>query len=250
VLCADCDNAAAARRAEQVRKSLGELAQAKMEGRTVTVSFGVTEIQPGDTPETMLRRADRALLMAKAKGRNVVVQLGSGSSGETVETRPAAWARAAARPKETLEQELITPVPVRIAIEKLRGFVADHRARIASIDGNRVQLEIDGRGAGRLRRLTDRLRGLRIDLCFEEERLQGDGGGQASAAGGTTRTKIKIVISPRTNRDRRRSEAMAQAREVLMSFRSYLMAAEEGTLPPAGPLQRVARILAPWLVRK
>ena len=129
VLCADCDNATAARRAEQVRKSLGELAQAKMEGRTVTVSFGVTEIQPGDTPETMLRRADRALLMAKAKGRNVVVQLGSGSGGETVETRPAAWAPAAARPKETLEQELITPVPVRMAIEKLRGFVADHRAQ-------------------------------------------------------------------------------------------------------------------------
>ncbi len=92
MLCADCDNATAARRAEQVRKSLGELAQAKMEGRTVTVSFGVTEIQPGDTPETMLRRADRALLLAKAKGRNVVVQLGSGRGGETVETRPAASA--------------------------------------------------------------------------------------------------------------------------------------------------------------
>ena len=70
VLCADCDNASAARRAEQIRKSLGQLAQPKMNGRSVTVSFGVTEIQPGDTPETMLRRADRALLMAKANGRN------------------------------------------------------------------------------------------------------------------------------------------------------------------------------------
>ncbi len=83
ILCADCDNAAAARRAEQIRKSLSQLAQPKMNGRTVTASFGVTEIQPGDTPETMLRRADRALLMAKANGRNTVVQLGTGIGGET-----------------------------------------------------------------------------------------------------------------------------------------------------------------------
>ena len=83
VLCADCDNATAARRAEQIRKALSQIAQPKMDGRTVTVSFGVTEIQPGDTPETMLRRADRALLMAKANGRNTVVQLGGGSGGET-----------------------------------------------------------------------------------------------------------------------------------------------------------------------
>ncbi len=137
-----------------------------------------------------------------------------------------------------------------MAIEKLRGFVADHRARIVSIDGNRVRLEIDGRVAGRLRRLTDRPRGLRIDLCFEEERFQGEGEGKVSGAGRTTRTKIKIAISPRTKRDRRRDDAMAQAREVLMSFRSYLMAAKEGTLPPAGPLTRVARALAPWLTRK
>ena len=60
MLCADCDNAAAARRAEQVRIALSQMRQPKMEGHTITVSFGVTEIQPGDTAETMLRRADRA----------------------------------------------------------------------------------------------------------------------------------------------------------------------------------------------
>ena len=55
--------------------------------RTITASFGVTEVQPGDTAETMLRRADRALLMAKAKGRNMVVQQGTGSSGSPSERR-------------------------------------------------------------------------------------------------------------------------------------------------------------------
>ena len=77
VLCTDCDNATAARRTEQIRMNLCHMPQLKMGSRQVTASFGVTEIQPGDTPETMLRRADRALLLAKAKGRNCVVQLGA-----------------------------------------------------------------------------------------------------------------------------------------------------------------------------
>ena len=82
VLCADCDNASAVRRAKQICKALSQLSQPKMGGRSVTVSIGTTEVQPGDTAETMLRRADRALLMAKAAGRNTVVQLGTGIGGE------------------------------------------------------------------------------------------------------------------------------------------------------------------------
>jgi len=40
---------------------------------SVTVSAGVAEAEPGDTAETLLRRADRALYEAKASGRNQVV---------------------------------------------------------------------------------------------------------------------------------------------------------------------------------
>ena len=145
VLCADCDNATAARRAEQIRKALSQIPQPKMDGRTVTVSFGVTEIQPGDTPETMLRRADRALLMAKASGRNSVVQLGTGTGGENETRRDRRRLVLGVGPARTelLEQDLVTPVPVKMAIEKLRGFVADHQAKIIAINGNQVQLEID-----------------------------------------------------------------------------------------------------------
>ena len=78
VLCADCNNAAAAKRAEQMRKRLAEMHHPSLKGRRITASFGVTELQPGDTPETMLRRADRGLLQAKDQGRNQVMQLGDG----------------------------------------------------------------------------------------------------------------------------------------------------------------------------
>lgn len=248
MLCADCDNATVFRRAEQCRKAFGQISYAKMEGRSVTASFGVTEIQPGDTPETMLRRADRALLMAKAQGRNIVVQLGSGSSVDEAVAEKGFWSRSAARPALVLEQDLLTPVPIKVAIEKLRGFVADHRAKIVSIDGNHVKLEIDDR-AGKMRRRSDRSMTFAIELRFEEEQFQkisseGVGGPAVS------RTRIHAGVSPCKKRDRRRADVDDRAREVLASFRSYLMATSEAPPTTKGVLSRASRILAPWLTKR
>jgi diguanylate cyclase (GGDEF)-like protein/PAS domain S-box-containing protein len=250
LLCADCDNAAATRRAEQIRKALSQILQPKLDGRSVTVSFGVTEIQPGDTPETMLRRADRALLQAKANGRNTVVQLGTGSNEEMTRAQPASDQLSASRTEELLCQDLITPVPVKMAIEKLRGFVADHRAQIVAIDGSRVRLEIEDKPASRLRRLTDRSVSFWIDLSFQEERLQKDRAGSSwSLDAGTTRTRIHVTVSPRRDRDRRRNDVLARAREVLVSFRSYLMASEDESAASVGAITRAKQPLSPWLAR-
>ena len=248
VLCADCDSAAVTRRAEQIRKAFSQMPQSKMDGRPLTASFGVTEIQPGDTPETMLRRADRALLMAKAKGRNTVVQLGAGSGDEQTNAKKEFRVRKKARSKELIERVLVTPVPVKMAIEKLRGFVADHRAKIVKTDGNHVRLEIDDEQRGLLRRLADRPVTFCLDLHFEEERISRGKDGQPS--GGVLRTKIQLDIGPKKNRDRRRHNVTGRAREVLASFRSYLMAVEEAASPQEGALTRAKRILAPWLTRK
>ena len=68
MLCADCDNATITQRAEKIRREVEDTPQNCLDGRPITVSFGVTEIQAGDTPETMLRRADRALLRARKAG--------------------------------------------------------------------------------------------------------------------------------------------------------------------------------------
>jgi diguanylate cyclase (GGDEF)-like protein len=246
LLCADCDNASAARRADQIRQALSQISQPKMGGRSVTISFGVTEIQPGDTPETMLRRADRALLMAKARGRNTVVQLGTGG-GEAEEIAPASWFNAA-RPKDVLEQELVTSVPLRIAVEKLRGFVADHQAIIVAVDGAHVRLEIEDKPTSRLRRLTDRPVRFRVDVAFEEDRLRNDRDGEApNLSDGATRTKIRVAVSPHRSRNRRHEEVMARARQLLMSFRSYLMASEDEYEAPPDALTRAKQMLVPWL---
>ena len=70
--------------------------------------------------------------------------------------------------------------------------------------------------------------------------------------GGVLRTRIYVSIAPRKARDRRRSDAVARAQQVLISFRSYLMATpeEEEGPPPEGKLGKVKHALLPWLGKK
>jgi diguanylate cyclase (GGDEF)-like protein len=245
ILYADCNNASAAQRAEQIRSAFCQIPQTKMHGQTATVSIGVTEIQPGDTPETMLRRADRALLTAKASGRNTVVQLGTGVQSEAEEMKETTRTYSPTGQGTLFEQDLVTPVPAKMAVEKLRGFVADHRARIIAIDDSHVQLELDDKPVNYLRRLTDRPTTFLLDLWFEEE-YSSDRRDEAATTSAATRTKIKVVLGLRDKRNRRHHDVTDRAREILISFRSYLIATDDAPHESAGMLSRMKRILNPW----
>lgn len=243
LLCADCDNAGAARRADQIRRRFSQVPQPKLEGNTVTASFGVTEVQPGDTPETMLRRADRALLMAKEKGRNRVVQLGVGADEE----RPRSgllsrWRREQSR-SFVLEQDLVTPLPITVAVEKLCGFVADHRAKILKIDGNNLQLQIEVDRTGQLRRTSDRPVGFSIELTFEEERSD-KGNRSAGPSTAVLPTRLHAAVRPLKSRDRREADVAERARQLMVSIRSYLVASEEDR--GEGMLRKASRMLTSW----
>ena len=242
MLCADCDNATAARRADQIRKGLSQISQPKLDGRSITASFGVTEIQPGDNAETMLRRADRALLMAKSEGRNRVVQLGVGAGGEEKKPKRGFWASKPSNPEILLEQDLLTRVPIVIAIEKLRGFVADRCAKIVATDGSHVRLEIDDRS--KRRRRNDRPITFSVELTFSKE-LQAPQSDD-SASRQVSRTRIQVTITPHKKRDRRRNDVEDRAREVLANLRSYLMASVDEAQESKGVLRRAKRILTPF----
>jgi len=222
MLCADCDNATATTRAEELRRELAEYPQASLGGKAITASFGVTEIQPGDTPETMLRRADRALLKAKDLGRNTVVQLGSGIVERELTPKPTGWLSwfRSATPDQLLGRTLITAVPLKIVAEKLRGFVSDHHAEITAIDPDHIVLKIDGHQPDALRRRNDRPVPFMFELRFEESHIE-----QQGRSGGTAlRTLIHVSIRPIRNRDRRHRDVVDRARQLLVSLKSYLMA--------------------------
>lgn len=227
VLCADCNNAHAARRAEEIRKKLAETPHTQLGEKRITASFGVTELQAGDDSETMLRRADRALLMAKEQGRNQVVQLGNGMEKQTAKKKWWWLGRFSGKP--VIETSLSTAVPIDIAIAKLRGFVSDHMAKIVSTKENTVELEISSSKVTCDRRKGDRNIDYRIELKFSEQRVMRTNN-LGFAAGEYTSTNIEVSVRPRRSSNRRSSDVADRAQMILQSVKAYLMAKEEHEL--------------------
>jgi len=224
MLCADCDNATATRRAEELRVEIADFPMESLSGKCISASFGVTEVQSGDTPDTMLRRADRALFQAKSNGRNTVVQLGSGIDGAEAAPKSGGWFSWLRRvpPDQVVERQLTTSVPFNLVVEKMRGFVADHHAQIVNVTEDHLALQIDGDQASLLRRATDRPMPFVIELRFSDSSALPAG----TATGKLVRTIAHVAIRPQRVRDRRRRDVRERAQRLLASLKSYLMAQE------------------------
>ncbi len=250
LLCANTNNAAAAARAEAVRRAFASIPHNGTGGRALTASFGVTEIQPGDTPEAMLSRADRALLTAKETGRNKVVQLGTGSGAAPPAERQGSrwWPWRSHAATAHVDGHLVTAVPLQVAVEKLRGFIADHDAELVTIDSNRVLLHVSTEPHMRMRRSADRPNVLEIELCFAEEQIKSQVREGYDAT--TRRTTVKVNIQSKGSRDRRQHDLHEAARQTLASLKAYLMANDYEPQADAAVLRRATSTLIPWLMKK
>jgi diguanylate cyclase (GGDEF)-like protein/PAS domain S-box-containing protein len=247
MLCADCDSATVTRRAEQLRVAFARTQHESMGGKKVTASFGVTEIQPGDTPDTMLRRADRALLTAKEEGRNRVVQLGSGH--EAAEQPILRLRHKFAAGEAVIEQQLASHVPLDVSVEKLRGFIADHHAFVVELKGTHVVLTLTaGPPARPFASTSERPTRFTMELDFREEREKREMP-DGTRTDQFLRTLIKVVIRPEKTRDRRHRTVDDRARQLIISLRAYLMAVDPTALE-GGVLARAKHLLVPWLAKK
>jgi diguanylate cyclase (GGDEF)-like protein len=224
ILCADCTNASAARKAEAIRRRLAEHKHAYLGHKCITASFGVTELQTGDTPETMLRRADRALLQAKDQGRNQVVQLGGGMSD--LPEKKTWWPFAGWSGRALVESTLKTPVPMEVAVQKLRGFVSDQNARILHTKQNEMSMELTDRLMTSNRRKNDRAVAFNITLRFCEKHVRRSNT-HGLASGDYVETHVEVTIHPCRDRDRRHENTLHKARGLLGSLKSYLIAVEQ-----------------------
>ena len=229
VLCADCNNATAAQRAEEIRRKLASTTHASIGNNRFTASFGVTELQPGDTPETLLRRADRGLLMAKDQGRNQVIQLGDGMSGSGKQSSSwlsfSKWFGGFPSGESLVESCLVTNVPIAIAVEKLRGFIADHEAEIVKASENHLQVAVVDHPPRNRRNSKERTVTLLVDMHLSQEHVErSNTAGMAS--GKYVQTTIETKIQPRRDRDRSGGRAVERAQKLLGSLKAYLMAKE------------------------
>jgi len=228
ILCANCNAAEATALAEKIRAGSSAIAHPGMNGNHITASFGVTELQPGDSPEILLRRADRGLYKAKEGGRNRVVQLGTGFARPKEERRTSGWwPWNWGVTKTELKRTMVTAVSLPMTIEKLCGFISDHNAVLISADDRNIQLEVTTTQA-MLRRKTDRPETLVLAIRFTAQTATN--GGDQSARGAVS-TLIEAKANPKRERNRRRESIQESARHMLASLRAYLMANEVADIP-------------------
>ncbi len=231
VLCAGCDNPAATSRAEEIRRTIEHTPVPSLNGSTMTASFGVTEYQAGDTPATLVARADRALLTAKSTGRNRVVQLGAGQlpadQRETVRElcpqQKASWLNwfRSNQAIPIIETERLASVPHAVAVQKLEGFISDHRAEVVKTELGRVTLRIDGQKLEAGRRSGERSLTMIMEVAVKPVDYRNP---RTNAY--QSKTKLEIVIRAINARDRRGSTLLGQANQLLTSFNSYLVGQE------------------------
>ncbi|GMQ80212.1 MAG: diguanylate cyclase [Planctomycetia bacterium] len=243
LLFEDCDNASAAQRANQIRRELAQTTLPELNGGRITASFGVTELQPGDTPATMFRRADRALLQAKEMGRNLVVQLGTGMVIER-HRRAAWWPSRRRAPGILVDTHLVTSLPIEVTVQKLRGFVADHDARITAVNEDQIDILLENNYPCGVSRRDSRPVPFLIQLQFTQSALD-----TTWARGSVVYTYIRVVIQPKRNRERRREEASQLVWQVSASLRSYLMA-EEPTAAQKKAARKAERTKLPWFRKR
>ncbi len=164
----------------------------------------------------MLRRADRGLMQAKDTGRNKVVQLGVGMankvSGSQHRSNWWSWGRTASSEEVLCECRLSTNVPLPLVAEKLRGFVADHKAEIVTISSEQVVLHVTTATFQQNRRSSDRPIPFRMQLDFTEMKTEL-----------LDFTIVHVRLSPVRHRDRR-TTARDASRMLVNSLQCYLVA--------------------------
>ena len=115
---------------------------------------------------------------------------------------------------------MITPVPIDLAIEKLRGFIADHDAEIINVDENHVSMKLNA--------ICTRWRSTPAASTITRD--PGPADPQRGTQTGSTaviapsKRMFTSQLQPIRNRDRRNQRARQPVLpRVISSLRSYLM---------------------------
>ncbi|HUQ70787.1 MAG TPA: GGDEF domain-containing protein, partial [Planctomycetaceae bacterium] len=137
VLCPDTTLDDAVRRAERLRNAIRTAKIANVDRLRVTASFGVSQAEPGDSVESVLRRADKALYSAKQTGRDKTCSLtnaqllASGPDGVPVEDQESPFLHTC---------WFSAVIPAEMVVYKLGGYIHDFEAQLVEVTSAHVLL--------------------------------------------------------------------------------------------------------------
>lgn len=220
ILCDNCDLKSAADRAEIIREALTQTPMKMIDGKFITASFGVAELQPNETSTELFVRADTALIEAKETGRNRVV------TSEPTRNRLFAKNDSAREPFlnglswPSLSGEALangkfrTRTPVSVLVEKLRGLIVEMDAELRTVESNHAAMVVEFEDPSDFSR-KGRFE-VRIDFIEDVE-------GEASQKHGRrTYTYLRISIRP-AKRKWFSTNVPELADDLLREIRSYFM---------------------------
>ena len=185
ILCPDTNLEQAARRAERLRATLRKFKIGGIDRLRVTASFGVAQSEPGDSVESLLRRADKALYKAKEEGRDRTCSL---TNADLLNVEKPASQLEAVEPFQ-FHSRFTAIVASDMVSYKLGGFVNDHKAKLIKVSAERVLMSIGKSGLLAALNPFNRESPLEIDLTM-------NGLSDALAKRGVPRIQFGVSIRP------------------------------------------------------
>lgn len=210
ILCPSTDLHTAVRRAERLRSAIHLIRIGNLELLRVTASFGVAQLEPGDSVESLLRRADQALYQAKQSGRDRTCSL----TLEEENSTPSPQASPASSDPFVFQQEFEAVMVADLLVHKIGGFVNDKGVEIKDVQPDRLVLRHGRTGWFGCWGLRPESQPVEIELRFDNsDRLMAC----------RSKRRIHVTIRPR---GRVRNPELFQHRAVLMlrDLKSYFAA--------------------------
>ncbi len=190
LVCPTTELQQAVAKAERLRSSIAGARFTKVDNLKITVSFGVTEVEQGDTMEDIFRRADKALFISKEKGRNRTTSL---SKHELINGK-AETQTPGGKPTYTLDGSFLACVTSDMIVLKFGSFIKEQQAQIITTEEGHAVLRVGGTlllpfwGASQKRQPVE------MDITFgPPPRIAG----QPIKMGASERTFFQVKMTPR-----------------------------------------------------
>ncbi|MBM81456.1 MAG: hypothetical protein CMJ78_12815 [Planctomycetaceae bacterium] len=207
VICPDTPMSQALSRAERLRLAVANAKLSEVDDLKVTSSFGVTVVEPGDSVESILRRADKALYLSKENGRNQTTSL----TNEQFNTDVVPEKKSEPTDNRCVTESFLACIAADMIVYKLGGFVQGQKAKLLDVNDNCARFRIGKRRL--LSRFTSKRRPVDVKITF---------GDSSQSKRGRPLVQVDVEIRPvgRVGAEK----FQLNAREALKSLKSYFAA--------------------------